>query len=108
VRAGTARIGSLAELEWTIDRRARADLVVADDSGEIVRLNADENILTARTDAGTSRLPLIGGDVRVLLDGPTLEVLTDAGVVAAPIPGPGADCTIALSGAGLVVAHHLA
>ena len=72
-----------ADIVWAA--RPGAQLAIVAASGEIVSLRMTEHALLVETAAETSTLP-VGGDVRIVLDGPIVEVSTQRGVYGAQIP----------------------
>ena len=72
-----------ADIVWAARPGAALSIVAAD--GEIVALRASGDELFVETAAQASRIPA-GGDVRIILDGPLLEVATQHGVFGAQIP----------------------
>jgi beta-fructofuranosidase len=64
---------------------ATGELRLADEAGDaVVLLRREGNRLTVGTGA---EMPFGGGAVRVVLDGPVLEVAGDGGLLAVPLPG---------------------
>lgn len=100
--------GAAVDVEWAVDGERTATLTVRDDVGPLLTLTADDGALALRTGAGTTAAPFAGGRVRVLVDGPTLEVFTDDGVLGAPLRGGHGLRVLTVSGAGEAVAHDLA
>lgn len=72
-----------ADIVWAA--RPGAHLALAAASGEVVSLRVSEDALLVETAAETSALPA-GGDVRIVVDGPIVEVSTRRGVYGAQIP----------------------
>lgn len=102
-----AEVGDPCDVEWTV-QGGRAGLTVATPGLDLVVLDADAGRLTIRVGDSSWQMPLGGSaDIRVLLDGPTLEVFTAAGSFGAPAPGAGTR-TLAVVGAATAVAHRLA
>jgi len=115
IRNGSARVARTADLEWTLDApTATGELTVGGDgrdgdAGDDVhaRLEVSAGSLVVHVGDRSWTMPTGGGDLRVLLDGPVLEVFGAFGTLAAPIPGNGESRTILVSGAGQVRAHEL-
>lgn len=80
---GTDVVGPAADIVWAVRPGVQLSIVAAD--GEIVSLRMTGEALLVETAAETSALPL-GGDVRIVLDGPIVEVSTQRGVYGAQIP----------------------
>ena len=72
-----------ADIVWAARPGAQLSIVGAD--GEIVALRMTDDRLLIETPAQSSSLP-VGGDVRIIVDGPILEVATQRGVYGAQVP----------------------
>lgn len=80
-----AEIRGPVDIEWHVDDGGSSGLrVTAVDGVEVVRLDAADGELTVTTGEGSWAMPLGTGSVRVVLDGPVLEVFGDRGVCAVP------------------------
>lgn len=94
-----AEVGPLFDLDWTAS--VGDSLTVAGFGGiELVRCTAAHGTLEIRVGEETWTLPLVDERVRVLLDGPIVEVFATAGVFAAPLPGIPPTVTVRLAGQG--------
>ncbi|WP_457101959.1 glycoside hydrolase family 32 protein [Microbacterium sp. P5_E9] len=80
---GTDVAGPAADIVWAARPGAHLAIVAAD--GELVSLRMTEDALHVSTAAESAALP-VGGDVRIVLDGPIVEVSTQRGVYGARIP----------------------
>lgn len=99
-------VGDPCDVEWTVDG-GRAGLTVTTPGSDPIILDAATDRLAIRVGGRSWQMPLGGSaDVRVILDGPTLEVFTAAGSFGAPAPGAGRR-TLAVTGAATAVAHRL-
>ena len=101
------RIGSAGDLEWTVTPGRPARLLVTDGQGVIADLTSDGATITVLGGCEPGQIPLLGADVRVLLDGPVLEVFTDGGILGAQIRAPGPGTTVSATGSGFAVVHGL-
>ncbi|BDO43613.1 glycoside hydrolase family 32 protein [Cellulomonas sp. NTE-D12] len=83
VRDSATDAGSTVDITMTLDGPgSRATLAVGGDAVRVVAAAAE---VTVSTSAGTWTMPIDGVDVRVVLDGPVVEVFTAGGVLAAPV-----------------------
>ena len=108
---GSLEIGWVSDLEWRLDGPGLlAVLVVAssETGGEELRLSASDGELTATVAAGSWTMPLADRDVRVLIDGPIVEIFATSGVMALPIPSNGRARVATLTGASVLTAYALA
>lgn len=109
--AGSIEIGWVSDLEWRLAAPGvPAVLVVAssETGSEEFRLSTSDGELTATVGAESWTMPLTDRDVRVLIDGPVLEIFATTGVMALPIPSNGRVRLVTLSGASVLTAHALA
>lgn len=106
--AAAVELTSLVDVEWNFDLAAAvAALTLTDAEGNLVlRLWTAGGTLCAETPAGNWTMPVRGGEVRLLLDGPVAELFNEAGTMALPIPG-GAARHATTTGAGHAVAYDL-
>lgn len=83
------------DVVWTVDGSGRAGLVLetatapgeyAVEPGVLVDLDVHDGVLTASTVRGEWRMPVEAGDVRVVADGPVIEIFAETGVMAFPVP----------------------
>lgn len=99
-------IDACAELEWALEPGARAALALTDaEGGDVLTLEVSADHLSASTVTGAWTMPVGGGGVRVLLDGPVVEIFTTAGVMGLPVPA--SPVAVTASGSGSVVYHRL-
>jgi beta-fructofuranosidase len=95
------------DVEWTLDDPvAAASLTIAGADGPQARLDAADGNLTIRVGDDSWEMPIGGPEIRLILDGPTLEVFTSGGTFGAPVEGS-VGRTIAAAGAGTARAHAL-
>ncbi|MDO8143791.1 glycoside hydrolase family 32 protein [Isoptericola sp. 178] len=80
-----APLPTLCDVEWTAVAGSTLRLT-APDGSEGATLTASPTTLEVRTADGEWSVPLVDPGVRVVLDGPVLEVFTTAGVLAAHTP----------------------
>jgi beta-fructofuranosidase len=94
-RRGTT--SSTCDVVWTLDDTARAGLVVenAHVPGLLVDLDVRDGVLTA-TVTGAWQMPVEDGEVRIVLDGPVVELFAATGVMAFPVPATESEVTIAV------------
>ena len=111
VRDGSARLPWVADLEWTFDAPTStgALTVRGDRTGDDVqaRLEVGAGRLVVRVGERSWTMPTGGGDLRVLLDGPVLEVFGGHGTLAAPLASTGETRTVSVTGDGWVRAYEL-
>ncbi|GAA1980427.1 glycoside hydrolase family 32 protein [Microbacterium pumilum] len=72
-----------ADIVWAA--QSGAELSIATDAGDIVALRMTDDRLFVETASEASSMPA-GGEVRIVLDGPIVEVSTERGVYGAQIP----------------------
>jgi beta-fructofuranosidase len=84
-----ALAGDIAYLiEWQLE--PQRVLTLHQEEGVRIELRATAEGLTATDAAGAVHVPSAEGRVRVLIDGPTVEIFTNAGAVGFGLQGPGA------------------
>lgn len=106
--ADPADLATSADLQWALEPGARGEAVVATGAGEaLLRVQVAADELTASTAAGSWAMPVGGGGVRLVLDGPVAELFTVAGVMALPLPGNGEQRTVVLTGSGEITCYRL-
>ena len=90
VRDGVADVPWVVNLEWMFDApEATATLTVAGDGRDQIRLDAANGNLLVRVGERSWDMPIVGRDLRVVVDGPVVEVFTAAGVTAAAVGSTG-------------------
>lgn len=108
-RAGAVEVPLVVDLEWLLDSPAsEATLVAAGDDGAHVRLEAHSAELTATVGDASWTMPLVDAAVRVVIDGPVVEIFTTAGVLGLPIPSTGTRRTVTVRGDAVLTSHDLA
>jgi len=110
VRDGSARLPWVADLEWTFDApTSTGALTVRGDRGgdAQARLEVGGGCLVVRVGERSWTMPTRGGDLRVVVDGPVLEVFGAYGTLAAPLASTGETRTVSASGDGWVRAYDL-
>lgn len=105
-RSGDAadRIGGLAaDITWAPDS---GDLTVSSGDQVVVSLAATADGLRVTT-AGIEAMVPVSGDVRVILDGPVLEISSAGGLFGAAIAAAGDALTVEVAGAPAAIARAL-
>lgn len=104
--AAEVSVEALCDLEWSA---ATGDAVVVTGAGgiEVLRLRAAEEGLDVLVGGESWTVPLPDERVRILLDGPVVEVFTVGGVFAAPLSRVGPAVTVRLSGRGSLHVYPL-
>ncbi len=98
-------LGSAADIVWQPDGDEAGLEVLA--GGRVrLALTVSQGVLTAQTDAGPEALPFSGGAVRLILDGPIVEISTSAGLLGIALAAPAPDYEVQSSG-GLLSAWPL-
>lgn len=93
---GSIQVGSSFDIEMTLGGAdARATLTI---DGDVLRLVATAGHVTVTTSAGEWVMPNDGADIRVVGDGPVVEVFSNGGVLAAPVPVAGPERALSLEG----------
>ena len=87
--------GAVADAIWTPGGR----LALYSGSTELATVSIGAGELVLSTGEEQSIMPDDAGDVRVIVDGPIIEVSTRAGVIAAPIVSPGDGLRLSADGA---------
>jgi beta-fructofuranosidase len=100
-KADDGVLPSVADLEWAA---RRGDSLVAEN---LFRLDATGRAIEVTVAGNTHAMPWRGGPVRIVLDGPVLEVFGDCGVLAAPVPATGRDGVLT-GGTERAIVHRLA
>lgn len=101
-RQGSSRVPPVADLEWHFDHPgASATLSLSGEAEDpALRLTVNQDVLTASTPSGAWQMPL-GPDastLRIIIDGPVVEVFGAAGVLALPISPAGPDRAVQVAG----------
>ena len=102
--ARTVELAAAADLEWTFDPARTSTLTLAGPAGPDVTVVCADEHLVAATAAATERMPCRGTTIRVVLDGPTLEVFAADGVLALVVPTAAGGRTARVDRGELV--HH--
>ncbi|OJV56711.1 MAG: hypothetical protein BGO38_11100 [Cellulomonas sp. 73-145] len=96
VRDATVEVASTCDLELALDGPgARATLTLDEDT---LGLTAAAGQVSVSTPAGEWSMPTAGVGIRVLIDGPVVEVFTAAGVLAAPLTAPAGSRKLTVEG----------
>ncbi len=83
VRGDRVTVPSAFDIEMTLDGASTGAVLTID--GDLLRIAVASGQVTVTTPEGEWAVPLGGTDLRVLVDGPVVEVFTNAGVLAAPM-----------------------
>lgn len=107
-RAGSLQVPWVVDLEWRLDSATSvAALVVSGGSGEQMRVEAKDGELTASVGDASWSMPLVDTHVRLVVDGPVVEIFTTGGVMGFPIPSTGVRRTVSVSGDAALTSHAL-
>lgn len=108
-RDGCVRVPAAADVVWSPVQDA--DLVLRDASGaEHLRLTVRGGTLRPVGPEQPQSVPLVGGHVRIVLDGPVVEVFAGGGALAHVVPEPVASLGVEVDGGaspGELVAYPL-
>jgi len=108
IRNGASDVGLVADLEWTLDDpESTATVTVIGDGADQVLLHAAGGKLVTRVGERSWEMPISGRHLRVLLDGPVVEIFAAGGVMAAPVASTGETRTVAATGAGAIQSYTL-
>jgi len=108
IRDEAADLPWVVDLEWTLDElESTATVTVASDGEEQVRMDATAGNLVVRVGERSWNMPISGRRLRVVLDGPVMEVFTSAGVMAAPVASTAETRTVQASGDSTVLGYAL-
>jgi len=112
LRDASARLPWVCDLEWTLDApTATGTLAIGGDrDGDAdaqALLEVSEGSLLVRVGERSWTMPMDGVNLRVLLDGPVLEVFGARSTLAAPLASTGETRTVSVSGDGTIRAHAL-
>ena len=77
--------GLAADAEWM----PRRSLVISSGGIDAAQVSVESGILTLRVGEDSWRMPFVGGAVRLIVDGPTLEVSSRYGLIGAAIAPQG-------------------
>ncbi|WP_199423238.1 glycoside hydrolase family 32 protein [Actinotalea solisilvae] len=95
IRDDAARVDVHSDVVLRLDDpAAHASLILGDAA---LALHVASGDVTATTDAGSWTMPVDGTSLRILLDGPVVEIFTAGGTMAVPIPcvGPTLEARVA-------------
>lgn len=100
VEAGPVTAAPTCDVVWTTDGVSRAGLVLehAAEPGVLVDLDVHDGVLTATTQRSAWQMPVTAGEIRVVADGPVVEVFAETGVMAVPVPAPTGDVAVRVRG----------
>jgi beta-fructofuranosidase len=104
--ATEASVDAFFDLDWTVSLGDNLS-VTGPDGAEAVHLEAAPGQLAIRVGDQTWTVPLVDDRVRVLLDGPIVEVFATAGVFAAPLLEMPPTVSVRFVGHGSVRVHRL-
>ena len=88
-----APLGSAADIAWT-PAGDTARLEIGVDGRQAMSVTVRQTELTVHTDNGEWSMPFAGGDVRVLLDGPVVELSTASGLLGVAVGARAADYSV--------------
>jgi beta-fructofuranosidase len=107
-RAGVVEVSWVTDLEWRLDTPgSAATLVVSGDGGDQFRVEVHDTELTAVVGDASWSMPLVDTAVRLVIDGPVVEIFTTGGVMGFPIPSTGVSRTLSVSGDSVLTSHVL-
>lgn len=107
-REGSVQVPWVVDLEWQLDSAtSAAALVVSVDSSEEMWVEAKDGELTACVGGSSWSMPLVDADVRLVVDGPAVEIFTTGGVMGFPVPSTGVRRTVTVSGDATLTSHPL-
>jgi beta-fructofuranosidase len=107
-RASAIEVPWLVDLEWILDTPGSAATIAASGDGvDHFRIEVREAELTAMVDDASWAMPLLDAVVRIVIDGPVVEIFTTGGVLGFPIPSTGMSRTLSVSGASILTSHDL-
>ena len=101
---------SAVDVVWDAGAGSTLRIAAAGEAGagrDVVALESDDALVVARVGPERWEMPRGQGPVRVLVDGPTCEVFTSAGVMGLAVAA-GAELEIGLEGEGRAEVHALA
>lgn len=104
--AGTT-LGGSADVTWMLDEPGAAAALTVGSAAAPLTLDVTRGRLVARLGEATWDMPVDGGDLRVVVDGPVVEVFTNGGVMAVVVPVPTGPSEIAATGDAGVEVHSL-
>ena len=99
-------VSANSDIEW--DAASGGALTFANEAGiPLAALTAGADDLTVSVGEHAWHMPLADRTVRVLLDGPVIEVFANTGTFAAPLPSASATVQATVTGAGQARTHEL-
>jgi len=106
---GAVELSLLIDMEWALESLAgNASLEVLDTAGhQVMRLDVADATLTATVGTESWTMPLTDGAIRIVLDGPVVEIFTSSGVMALPIPSVEPSRSINVRGRGVLTTYAL-
>ncbi len=109
VTSTPVRVGLAVDVEWLLgdgDGNRVGELVLRGGGVEALRLSAGPGGLVVDVAGDRTSIPLSGSAVRVVVDGPVVEVFSTAGVFAAPIQATD-DRELTLTGRATATVYEL-
>ncbi len=94
-------IGRAVDVEWI--PQPRQTLTASDDSSDLLQLSAGETELTLDVAGESWTMPHDGTPIRLIFDGPILEISTGTGLLAVPLDTSRPELQISASGGRLQV-----
>lgn len=84
---GSLDLPALADVEWTLDSpESNATLSIGNNENPELVLCAERGVLRAETEAAAWEMPVSDGEtLRIIVDGPIVEIFGAAGVLALPV-----------------------
>jgi beta-fructofuranosidase len=102
-------VPAVVDVEWDLhDQHGTAALTVHADGHDQLRLAASGGELTAALADRSWTMPIGPGPLRVVLDGPVVEIFSTTGTLAVPVPAARGTRTLTTTGHGHATAHPLA
>jgi beta-fructofuranosidase len=88
-----APLGTAADVAWSPAGKT-AKLEIAVGGGHRLAISVRQSRLTVRTEEGVWSMPFDGGPVRVILDGPVVEISATSGLLGVVVTSPEADYSV--------------
>ncbi|MCL3859804.1 glycoside hydrolase family 32 protein [Actinotalea sp. K2] len=108
-RSGRVEVPWVVDLEWLLDTPGSgATLVITGVGGVEVQVEARDAEVTATVGEASWSMPLVDTALRLVIDGPVMEIFTLSGVMGFPIPSASDRRTVTVSGDAVLTSHAMA
>jgi len=107
-RDGPVVLAGPADVEWRLDEPGAAARLSLVTERSHLDLSVADGRLAARIGDASWDMPIDGPGLRVVVDGPVVEIFAGGGIMAVVVPTPGRPRELVVSGHAGVEVHRLA